>query len=322
MAPAPVAEALHGTLKETFVLTRMNRRDFLKASLAAGAALSLSTGMDPFLRDIGAAEAPDLAVASGKSPGAVTRAAIDALGGMRKFVSRGDIVVVKPNIGWDRTPEFAATTNPEVVAALVKLSLEAGAKKVKVLDNPVNDARRCYRQSGILAAAEAAGAEVVYPDSRKFRDTKIGGGTIKSWPLYTEAIEADRIINVPIAKTHGTSTLTLGMKNWMGVMGGWRGRIHQRIHESLVDVSLFLKPSLVVLDAVRILTGNGPQGGDLADVKRLDTVIAGADQVAVDAYGATLFGINGADIGFIRLAHEAGLGTMDLAKVRLKKIQA
>ena len=322
MAPAPVAEALHGTLKETFVLTRMNRRDFLKASLAAGAALSLSTGMDPFLRDIGAAEAPDLAVASGKSPGAVTRAAIDALGGMRKFVSRGDIVVVKPNIGWDRTPEFAATTNPEVVAALVKLSLEAGAKKVKVLDNPVNDARRCYRQSGILAAAEAAGAEVVYPDSRKFRDTKIGGGTIKSWPLYTEAIEADRIINVPIAKTHGTSTLTLGMKNWMGVMGGWRGRIHQRIHESLVDVSLFLKPSLVVLDAVRILTGNGPQGGDLADVKRLDTVIAGADQVAVDAYGATLFGINGADIGFIRLGHQAGLGTMDLAKVRLKKIQA
>jgi uncharacterized protein (DUF362 family) len=322
MVPAPVVEALHGALKETFVLTRMNRRDFLKASLAAGAALSLSTGIDPFLRDIGAAEAPDLAVASGKSPGTVTRAAIDALGGMRKFVSRGDIVVVKPNIGWDRTPEFAATTNPEVVAALVKLSLEAGAKKVKVLDNPVNDARRCYRQSGILAAAEATGAEVVYPDSRKFRDTKIGGGTIKSWPLYTEAIEADRIINVPIAKTHGTSTLTLGMKNWMGVMGGWRGRIHQRIHESLVDVSLFLKPSLVVLDAVRILTGNGPQGGDLADVKRLDTVIAGADQVAVDAYGATLFGMKGADIGFIRLGHEAGLGTMDLAKVRLKKIQA
>jgi uncharacterized protein (DUF362 family) len=263
-----------------------------------------------------------MSIVTGGEAGAAARRAVDELGGIRRFVARGDVVVVKPNAGWDRTPEFAATTNPEVVAALVRLSLEAGAKRVKILDYPVNDARRCYRQSGILDAATAAGAEVVYPDSRKFRDMKIGGGTIKSWPMYTEVVEADRIINVPIAKTHGTSTLTLGMKNWMGVMGGWRGRIHQRIHESLVDVSLFLKPSLVVLDAVRILTDNGPQGGDLADVKRLDTVIAGADQVAVDAYGATLFGIKGADIGFIRLGHEAGLGTMDLARLRMKKVQA
>jgi len=299
----------------------MDRRHFLKASLTAGIALSLPAAVDPLLRDLAAAGKPDLAVASGTPPGTVTQAAIDALGGMKQFVSRGDVVVVKPNIGWDRTPEFAANTNPEVVAAVVRLCLEAGAKKVKVLDYPVNDARRCYKQSGIFDAATSAGADVVYPDSRKFRDMKIGGGTIKTWPMYTEAIEADRIINLPIAKTHGTSVLTLGMKNWMGVMGGWRGRIHQRIHESLVDVSLFIKPSLIVLDAVRILTNNGPQGGDLSDVKRLDTVIAGTDQVAVDAYGATLFGMKGTEIGFIRLGHEAGLGTMDLAKLHIKKIR-
>jgi len=298
----------------------MKRRDFLKSALVTGAALSLPAGLDPVLNVLQAAERPDLAVARGTPPAAIVRAAIGSLGGMKRFVSRGDIVVVKPNIGWDRTPEYAANTNPEVVAAVVRLCFEAGAKQVKVFDHPVNDPRRTYTQSGIAAAASAAGATVSYTDSRKFKDMRLNGTSLKSWPLYTEVFEADKVINIPIAKTHGTSRLTLGMKNWMGVMGGWRGRIHQRIDESLVDLAMFIRPTLTILDAVRILTDNGPQGGRLADVRQLNMVIAGTDAVAVDAFGATLFGMKPADLGFVRIGHERRLGSMDLATMKIQRI--
>jgi uncharacterized protein (DUF362 family) len=294
----------------------MKRREFLKTSIMAGAALTLA----PVGGIVEAATGADLVVAQGANPSRITRGAVDGLGGMARFIARGDIVVVKPNIGWDRTPEYAATTNPDVVAAVVAMCYEAGAKRVKIFDHPVNDAQRCYRQSGIAAAAVAAGGVVTFAEPREFRETAIKGQVLKSWPLYTEALEADKIINVPIAKTHGLSTLTLGMKNWMGLMGGWRGRIHQRIEESLVDLARYLSPALVVLDAVRILTASGPQGGNLADVKRMNTVIVGKDQVAVDAYGATLFGLRGADVGSVRAGHAAGLGTMDLTRVRIKRV--
>jgi uncharacterized protein (DUF362 family) len=247
-------------------------------------------------------------------------AAINALGGINKFISRGDVVVIKPNIAWDRTPEQAGNTNPEVVAAVVKLCFEAGAKKVRVFDRPVNDPRRCYIQSGIAPAAGALGANVDYVDDRKFKDMDIKGEALKSWPLYTELFEADKVINVPIAKHHGSAKLTMSMKNWMGVMGGSRRQIHQKLDESLVDLSLKIKPTLTILDAVRILTANGPQGGSLDDVKKLDTVIVGVDQVAIDAYGATLFGMKGSDLGYVTIGHARGLGQMDLNKVKIKKI--
>jgi len=298
----------------------MNRREFLKSAVVTGAALSVPPVLGLLAGSLEAAGRPDLCVVRGSSPVASVRAVLDGIGGIGRFVSRGDIVVVKPNIGWDRTPEYAANTNPEVVAAVVGLCIEAGAKKVKVFDHPVSDARRTYRQSGIAEAAAAAAAEVSFTDDRKFREMRIGGNTLKVWPLYTEAVEADKLINIPIAKVHGTSRLTLGMKNLMGVMGGWRGRIHQRIDESLVDLAAFVKPSLVILDAVRILTANGPQGGDLRDVKRLDMIIAGADQVAVDAFGATLFGLKPADLGYVRIGQQAGLGKMDLEKLSIRRI--
>jgi uncharacterized protein (DUF362 family) len=300
----------------------MNRRDFLKTAVISGAALTVPIGLDPILAALVAAEKTDLAVARGTPPAKITRAAIDALGGMKRFVSRGDVVVVKPNIGWDRTPEYAANTNPEVVAAVVRLCLEAGAKTVKVFDHPVSDPRRTYKQSGISDAASAAGAAVSFIDDRKFKDMRINGHSLKSWPLYTEVFEADKVINVPIAKTHGLSKLTLGMKNWMGVMGGSRGRIHQRVNESIADLAMFIKPVLTILDAVRILTANGPTGGDLDDVKRLDTVVVGTDQVAVDSFGATLFGMKGSDLNTVKLAAKAGLGVMDLSKLQIKRISA
>jgi len=298
----------------------IRRREFIKITALTGLGLSLPQGLIRIAES--AAAKVDLAVASGDSPAKITRAAIDALGGIGKFISRGDIVVVKPNIAWDRTPEQAGNTNPEVVATVVKLCFEAGAKKVKVFDRPVNDPRRCYVQSGIADAARALGASVDFVDDRKFREMSIKGNTLKSWPLYTEVFEADKVINVPIAKHHGLAKLTLSMKNWMGIMGGARNRIHQRLDESLVDIAMTVKPTLTILDAVRILTANGPQGGSLSDVKKLNMVIAGIDQVAVDSFGATLFGMKGDDLGYVRIGARSGLGVMDLSKLNIQKISA
>ncbi|MDH7499129.1 MAG: DUF362 domain-containing protein [candidate division NC10 bacterium] len=280
--------------------------------------------LDPLWRGGGAeAEAiPDLAVATGAVPSRTTAAAIQALGGMRRFIQRGDVVVVKPNIGWDRSPEQAADTNPEVVATLVTLCLEAGAKRVKVFDHPVNDARRCYARSGIAEAARRVGAEVSYVDLSKFREMKIQGEALKSWPIYTEAVEADRLINVPIAKHHGLSRLTMGLKNWMGVIGGRRSLLHQEIDVALADLASFFKPHLVVLDAMRILVANGPQGGSPQDVRTTSTVVAGVDQVAIDSYGSTLFGLRGEDLGYLRHAHARGLGQLDYHRLRMKSIKA
>ena len=297
----------------------IRRRDFIKLSALAGLGFSLPHELIQLAGSAEAAAKVDLAIASGDSPAKITRAAIDALGGIGQFISRGDIVVVKPNMAWDRTPEQAGNTNPEVVAAVVKLCFEAGARKVKVFDRPVNDPRRCYVQSGIADAARALGATVDFVDERKFKDMSIKGTVLKSWPLYTEVFEADKVINVPIAKHHGLAKLTLSMKNWMGIMGGSRRRIHQKIDESLVDLAMKVKPTLTILDAVRILTDNGPQGGDLKDVKKLDTVIAGVDQVAIDSYGATLFGMRGKDLGYVQLGAEHGFGVMDLNKLRIRK---
>jgi len=298
----------------------MNRRKLLKSAIYTGASISLSQGVPGLTARAVSASRPDLVVAHGSSPAGITRSAVEALGGIRSFISRGDVVVVKPNIAWDRIPEQAATSNPEVVATVVKLCLEAGAKKVMIFDRPVNDPRRCYVQSGISAAIKPLGAELKYMDERKFREVSIKGDALKSWPLYTEIFEADKLINLPIAKHHGLAKLTLSMKNWMGVMGGSRRGIHQKLDESLADLSLVIKPTLTVLDAVRILTANGPQGGSLTDVKKTDIVIAGVDQVTIDSYGATLFGLRGSDLGYVKAAHRRGLGTLDLSKLFIKKI--
>jgi uncharacterized protein (DUF362 family) len=298
----------------------MNRRKFLKVTAAASAGLILPSGLSGLSRIVEAAQGPDLVVAKGASTPQIVRSAMDAMGGMKRFISKGDVVVLKPNIGWDRTPAYAATTNPEVVGTLAKLCYESGAKNVKVFDNTVSDARRCYKQSGIADAAAAAGAEMIFMDSRKYREVKLNGTALKTWPLYNDIFEADKVINVPIAKTHSLTTLTLAMKNWMGVMGGVRFRVHQRIDESLVDLCRVIKPTLTVLDAVRILTANGPTGGDLDDVKRLDTVVVGTDQVAIDSFGATLFGMKGSDLNTVKLAAKAGLGVMDLSKLSIKRI--
>jgi len=311
-------------------MAHLDRRDFLRAGITAGAGLGVS-----LLRPQPLAASPQplaLSIAHYKSSPAdpdgiteeakrLTRQAVDALGGMGRFVSKGNVVWIKPDIGWDRRPEQAATTNPDVVATLVEMCYQAGAKKVLVSDNPCNPARLTYPRSGIQPAAEKAGAEVPFLDERKFRRMSLNGKVLKEWEVYQDIVEADRLINVPIAKNHNLCLATLGMKNLMGVIGGARNRLHQDLGGTVADLAAFLKPRLVVLDAIRVLTANGPVGGNLADVKRKDTLVAGVDQVAVDAVGATLLGYKPESIVYIVQGNARGLGTMDFKSLLPRQIE-
>lgn len=307
-----------------------DRRSFLKGAATCSLAATglLLEGMDP-LGILGGAFAagpgkPTIAVAKDGTPEAITRAAVMALGGMDKFIQRGDSVIVKPNIGWDRVPEQAANTNPDVVKTVVKMCLEAGAKRVRVLDRPCNDPRRCYKRSGIQDAVESIGdsrATIEHVDERMFVTMPIKNGRgLKSWTFYKDVLDGEKLINVPIAKHHNAARLTMSLKNIMGVLGGNRGNIHHDLDTNLADLNQVFRFNLIVMDAVRVLTANGPQGGRLQDVRRLNTVVAGTDPVAVDSFGATLFGITAKDVPHVVNAYKLGLGEMDLKKVNIKRI--
>lgn len=266
-------------------------------------------------------ELPQLVVArNDPDPAALVRKAVDALGGMKRFISRGDIVVVKPNIGWDRTPIHAANTNPQVVAEVVRLVLDAGAKKVIVTDASCNEPNRCFQRSGIWKAAYDAGAEVVLPAAHRFRAMRLKGEVLNEWPVFTPLVNADKVINVPIAKHHNLARYTAAMKNWYGSIGGRRNRLHQNIDVSIADLAQFIQPTLTIVDANRVLLRNGPQGGNIADAKDMHTVIATTDQVAADAYGCQLIGRTAAEIPYIVMGHERGLGTMRWQDLRFAEV--
>jgi uncharacterized protein (DUF362 family) len=263
-----------------------------------------------------------MAVIHGPDPAAITRAAIDTLGGMASFVSPGIDVIIKPNICVDyHPPEYAATTNPTVVATLVTMCLEAGAKRVRVMDYGFGGTpKSAYEISGIKAAVEAAGGEMGYMTYGKYIQVDIPmGKSMTSTHIFRDILETDLLINVPIAKTHSAAVLTLGEKNLMGVVMN-RNMMHDDLHQRIADLTSLVMPDLTVVDAVRILTAHGPTGGDLADVKQTDTIIASRDIVAADAYAATLFGMTGADIGYIKAGADMGLGTMDLASINIQEI--
>ena len=220
--------------------------------------------------------------------------------------------MIKPNIAWDRTPEQAANTNPEVVAEVVRQCWQAGAKRVIVTDVSCNEPRRCFQRSGIQAAARAEGAEVILPDPELFREVDLGGVVLKSWPVFTPFLEADKIINLPIAKHHVLTGATLGMKNWYGILGGQRNRLHQQIHQSLVDLASFMLPTLTMMDCYRILLRNGPTGGNLEDVALKKTMVAGTDPVALDAYVAKAYwNLDPEQLPYLQMAATRGLGTVD-----------
>jgi uncharacterized protein (DUF362 family) len=263
---------------------------------------------------------PKMAVVTGTDPEAITRRAIEEMGGIGVFVSRGDKVLIKPNIGWDRVPAQAANTNPQVVAALAAMCLDAGAAKVTVLDNTINDSRRCYVRSGIKKAAEEVGAEVPFLEDYNFRKVLVGGKLIREWPVYRKALEVDKIINVPIAKHHSLSRLTIGMKNLYGLLGGRRNQLHQDVHLSIAEMTAFFAPTLTVVDAFRILIANGPSGGSLSDVRQANTIIASVDPVAADARAAALFDIDPQDIGYLVLGSQMGIGTLEVESSEVKEV--
>lgn len=264
---------------------------------------------------------PQLAVISGPSPRQLVQRALQELGGIQRFISRGDVVIVKPNIAWDRTPEQAANTNPDVVAEVVRQCWSAGAKSVLVTDVSCNDPRRCFERSGIAEAARLEGAEVLLPDPSKFKEIDLGGDILQNWPVFQPFLEADKIINLPIAKHHSLTGATLGMKNWYGILGGQRHRLHQRIHESLVDLADFVRPTLTMIDSYRVLVRNGPTGGNLEDVLLKKTLVAGTDPVALDAYVAKAYwNLDSTALPYLKMAMDRGLGSLQFDRLRTQVV--
>jgi len=253
---------------------------------------------------------PPLVVARAGDPASRVRAAVAALGGMERFVKRGETVLVKPNMAWDRTPDQGANTHPEVVAQVVRLCRAAGARRVVVADNPIHDAERVAERSGIRAAVGAAGGELVLPDASGFERATLGGSVLASWDVLSVLFQADRLVNVPVVKHHSLSRLTCGLKNHMGLIGGNRGRLHQDIHPSLVDLAAAFRPTLTVVDATRVMMRNGPTGGRLEDVAAVNAVAAGTDPVACDAWAARQVGLDPAEVGHVAQADGRGLGSL------------
>ena len=267
------------------------------------------------------AATPSMIIARGPDPAANTRAALERLGVMGKLIQKGDLVVVKPNIGWDRRPEQAANTNPHVVAEVVRACVAAGAARVIVTDHPVNDPRRCFERSGISAAVEEAGGTIKVPGDRDFYMVSIPG-KLGRWPVFEPFITATKVINIPVVKHHSLTQATLGVKNWYGILGGRRNQLHQRIDDSVAELALLMRPTLTVMDATRVLLRNGPTGGSLGDVKRMDSVAVSLDPVAVDAWGCTLLGAKPEEQGWLQLGQNKKLGVLDYRSLNPVEIKS
>ena len=311
---------------------KISRKTFLKICLSGLAVIASGTSIFKSLFAAGLAEqAPfngrikknivtdyDLVAVKGEDPYAMTVKAVQSMGGMGRFVGKNSVVVIKPNIGWDRTPGQAANTNPQVVAALVDMAFEAGAKRVNIFDITCNDPQRCYSNSGVENTAKGKGAHVYFPDEWNTVKAHFAyASPMEGWPILKDALECDTFINVPVLKHHGLTRLTLSMKNLMGVCGGNRGIIHQDIGRKLVDLTTFINPDLTVIDAFKVLVRNGPTGGDLKDVVDMKTVLAATDPTLADAYACTLADVDPMDVSYVRNAIERNIGKSDIKSARV-----
>ena len=318
---------------EKFTLKKITRKGFLKlCGIGIGSMVlnntlfKIALGKDEVSagRQVKRIKAlHDLAVVKGEDPYVITVKAMEALGGMEKFVKKNSTVLIKPNIGWDRSPEQAGNTNPYVVAALIDMCFKAGAKRVNVFDKTCNDAKRCYENSGIEKIAKEKGANVYFPDDWNILKANFNyKSPMEGWPVYRDALECDTFINVPVLKHHGLTGLTLSMKNLMGICSGQRGMMHFDIGTKLAHLTDFIKPDLNVIDAYRVLLRNGPTGGDLADVMAMKTVIAGTDPVLCDSYAAKLMEKDPLSISYINQGVKLNLGSADIDKADILKITA
>lgn len=309
----------------------MKRRDFLKTSVVVGATLSLNfEGLQAALSSntVTVEQAPDLVAVMGGEPDVMLDKALEALGGIGKYVKKGQKVVVKPNIGWDRTPELAGNTNPKLIKAVVKKCLDAGASKVTVFDHTCDNWQKCYETSGIATAVKEAGG-IMMPgnDEKYFKEVAIPGGvTLKNAKIHESLIEADVWINIPVLKNHGGAKLSCAMKNYMGIV--WDRRIfHQTdLQQCIADICTWQKkPVLHIVDAYRMMHQNGPQGKSAADVATLKSLIVSSDIVAADTAALKLFNqvkkLDMVAVGHIGKGEELKLGSTDLDKIKIKRIK-
>lgn len=299
----------------------MDRRNFFKKSLGVAAGTAIAAGgMNNIMAKT--PEEYDLVAIKGGEPGAMFDKGIEALGGMKKFVKKGQKVVVKPNIGWDVTPERAANTNPELVARIITHCIQAGAEDVYVFDHTCDNWVKCYDNSGIRKAVEDAGGKMVPGNQESsYQEVEIPNGKrLRSTTVHELILQSDVFINVPVLKSHSSTRLTLAMKNLMGVV--WdRGYWHSHdLHQCIADFTLFKKPDLNVIDAYQVMKKNGPRGVSVADVVQMKSQVISADIVAADAAAAKIAGLEPEDVSYIELAHEMKVGNKNLDQLSIKRI--
>jgi uncharacterized protein (DUF362 family) len=303
----------------------MKRRDFLVKSAGLGLAGILGPGFGG-LNGLGMVAEQgqyDLVAVRGGEAADMFEKAMEALGGMGKFVKQGQKVLVKPNIGWDAPPERAANTNPQLIQRIIKSCLHAGASQVVVFDHTCDQWNRCYANSKIEEFASSAGAKVIQGnDESFFNEVSVPGGVkLKTTKVHKELLDADVFINVPILKTHNSTIVSLAMKNLMGVVWDRRYYHSNNLSQCIADFVTYRKPDLNIVDGYRMLARNGPRGVSVSDVVDLKALIAGTDIVAVDAAATRMFDKDPKDINHIRIADQMGLGTMDLSKLSIKRIK-
>lgn len=302
----------------------MERRDFIKSSVSAGVATGAAItfgGIENLMA--GTAAAPyDLIAIRGGEPEVMFDKGIEALGGMKQFVKPGQRVLIKPNIGWDRTPDRGANTNPKLVKRIVEHCLKAGAKEVLVFDHTCHEWTKCYKNSGIEQAVKEAGGKIVPADSEKYykKVSNPKGVKLKEMMVHELMLTTDVFINVPILKHHSSSKLSIGMKNLMGCV--WdRGYWHKYdLHQCIADFLHYRKPDLNVVDAYYVMKQNGPMGVSKDDLINMKSLLLSKDIVAVDSAAAKFLGKEPSEINHIKFAAAAGLGQMDLSKVNINRI--
>ena len=265
---------------------------------------------------------PSLAIAHGTTHELTIRAAFAALGGVDRFIQKGDIVMIKPNVAFDRPPALAATTHPDALRAVAKLVREAGAAKVMIADNPINSPTGCFLKSGLTAVASEMNLDLMYPEASSFAPLQLEGEILKHWTFFHEPFKtATKVIGLAPCKDHNLCHASMTTKNWYGLLGGRRNQFHQHIHSIVSDFALMMKPTLVILDGMNVLMSNGPTGGRLSDVKPMNTIVAGTDMVAVDSYGYShLLERDIAELTYLHKAQERGLGNLNWEQTLHKEV--
>jgi uncharacterized protein (DUF362 family) len=322
----------------------IDRRQFLKRSTKAGIAIAGASLLGYALYDPkgpggseeglgGLVRLPSFAMAEGGHQMAIATGAdrvnsinlaLKALGGIESFIKQGDRVLIKVNAAFASPPFLCATTNPELLAEVCRLCFKAGASSVVVTDNPINNPESCFALSGMGEAARSVGAGVILPKDTFFRPTTVPGGSlIRNWPvLYTPFEGVNKLIGIAPVKDHHRSGASMSMKNWYGLIGGRRNTFHQNINDFIKELGLMVRPTLVILDGTMTMMTNGPTGGSLSDLKATNTMIVSTDQVAADAFGATLLGQTAMDLPFLQKAEAAGVGTVDYESLRPIRVSA